>query len=104
MAFLQDVMMQLMDLIYAYTNSYGIAIILITIFIKVALMPLTFIQLNSMKKMQEMAPMQKKLQEKYIFLEMEEEGNSQVVRICTTWGTKPENVDLLIQDLKKLLL
>lgn len=46
----------------------------------------------------------KKLQEKYIFLEMEEEGNSQVVRICTTWGTKPENVDLLIQDLKKLLL
>lgn len=65
MAFLQNVMMQLMDLIYAYTNSYGIAIILITIFIKVALMPLTFMQLNSMKKMQEMAPMQKKLQEKY---------------------------------------
>lgn len=65
MAFLQDLMKQLMDLIYAYTNSYGIAIILITVIIKVALLPLTFVQLNSMRKMQQLAPMQKKLQEKY---------------------------------------
>lgn len=65
MAFLQDVMMQLMNLIYSYTNSYGVAIILITILIRLALMPLTLMQLNSMKKMQEMAPLQKELQEKY---------------------------------------
>lgn len=45
-----------------------------------------------------------KLQENYIFLEMEEADNDNIVcRICTTWGTKPENVDTLIADLKEIL-
>ncbi len=65
MAFFQDVMKQLMDLIFGYTNSYGIAIILLTILIKLVLLPFSFMQINSMKRMQEIAPLQKKLQEKY---------------------------------------
>ena len=65
MAYFQGVMKQLMDLIYGYTNSYGIAIILLTVLIKLILLPFSFMQINSMKKMQEIAPMQKKLQEKY---------------------------------------
>lgn len=65
MAYLQGVMKQLMDLIFNYTNNYGIAIILLTVIIKLILLPFSFMQINSMKKMQELAPLQKKLQEKY---------------------------------------
>lgn len=65
MAYLQELMKQLMDLIFVYTNNYGIAIILLTVLIKLILLPFNFMQLNSLKKMQEIAPIQKKLQEKY---------------------------------------
>ncbi len=46
-------------------ESYGIAIILLTILIKVCLYPLTVKQIQSMKSMQELQPKMKKLQEKY---------------------------------------
>ncbi len=65
MAFLQELMKQLMDWIYAYTNNYGVAIILLTVLIKVILLPFNFMQLNSLKKMQEIAPKQKELQKRY---------------------------------------
>ena len=45
--------------------SYGLAIILLTVIIKVALYPLTKKQLQSMKAMQKIAPELKKLQEKH---------------------------------------
>lgn len=47
-----------------YAN-YGVAIILMTIVIKMILYPLTVKQVKSMKAMQEMQPQMKKLQEKY---------------------------------------
>lgn len=47
-----------------YAN-YGVAIILMTIIIKMALYPLTVKQVKSMKAMQEMQPQMKKIQEKY---------------------------------------
>lgn len=45
--------------------NYGIAIILMTVAIKMLLYPLTLKQVKSMKAMQEIAPQMKKLQEKY---------------------------------------
>jgi YidC/Oxa1 family membrane protein insertase len=45
--------------------SYGLAIILVTIFIRVLLYPLTRKQMQSMKKMQAVQPKMKELQEKY---------------------------------------
>ena len=45
--------------------SYGWAIILLTIIVKMALYPLTVKQVKSMKAMQELSPKLKKLQEKY---------------------------------------
>ena len=45
--------------------SYGWAIILLTILVKIALYPLTVKQVQSMKAMQELAPKMKALQEKY---------------------------------------
>lgn len=45
--------------------SYGIAIILLTLIIKVVLYPLSYKQMYSMKKMQEIQPQIKEIQEKY---------------------------------------
>lgn len=46
-------------------GSYGLAIIVLTIIIKIILYPLTKKQIESMKAMQEIAPKMKKLQEKF---------------------------------------
>jgi len=46
-------------------GSYGLAIIILTVLIKIILYPLTKKQVQSMKAMQEIAPKMKKLQEKY---------------------------------------
>jgi YidC/Oxa1 family membrane protein insertase len=58
------------DILYfIYDNlafkSYGIAIIIFTIFVKVLLLPLMIKQYNSMAKMQELGPKLKELQTKY---------------------------------------
>jgi len=45
--------------------SYGIAIILLTIAIKMILYPLTVKQVKSMKAMQDLQPKMKEMQEKY---------------------------------------
>lgn len=45
--------------------SYGWAIILLTVLIKILVYPLTVKQVESMKAMQELAPKMKKIQEKY---------------------------------------
>lgn len=45
--------------------SYGLAIILLTVVIKMILYPLTVKQVKSMKAMQELQPKMKKIQEKY---------------------------------------
>lgn len=51
--------------LYSITSSYGLAIIILTIIIKIVLYPLTVKQIKSMKAMQELQPKLKKLQEKY---------------------------------------
>jgi len=45
--------------------NYGLAIIIFTVAVKVVLYPLTFKQLKSMRKMQEIQPKVKELQKKY---------------------------------------
>ncbi len=47
------------------TGSYGLAIIVLTVFIRVLLLPLTIKQTRSMKAMQKMQPEIKKIQEKH---------------------------------------
>jgi YidC/Oxa1 family membrane protein insertase len=48
-----------------YTGNYGIAIIIITILIKILLWPVAAKSYKSMKKMQELQPVMAKLREKY---------------------------------------
>ncbi len=42
------------------------------------------------------------LEKKYAFALWEKHEDTSVVRICTSWATKEENVDQLISDLKKV--
>ena len=70
MDFLSDIMQTALRFCYDLTKaagvpSYGIAIIILTVAIKMALYPLTVKQVKSMKAMQELQPRMKELQEKY---------------------------------------
>ena len=58
-------MLRLLELLYSLTNSWGLAIILLTILVRIAIHPLTQRQMSSMQKMQKLQPMMKVLQDKY---------------------------------------
>lgn len=58
-------MLKLLELFYSFTGSWGFAIILLTLLVRLALHPLTQKQMNSMQKMQKLQPRMKVLQEKY---------------------------------------
>lgn len=58
-------LLKLLELLYGLTNSWGIAIILLTILVRIAIHPLTQRQMVSMQKMQKLQPMLKVLQDKY---------------------------------------
>ncbi len=68
--FLAAIMQEFLSFCYTLTQmmgypSYGIAIIIMTIIIKIALLPLAIKQIKSMKGLQEMQPRMQKLQQKY---------------------------------------
>lgn len=60
-----NVLGMLLSAIYNVVNNYAMSIIIFTIIVKVVLLPLTLNQLKQTKKMQELQPKLKKLQEKY---------------------------------------
>jgi YidC/Oxa1 family membrane protein insertase len=64
------ILQQILTFFYSMTGSlgipnYGVAIILLTLVIKLILYPLTLKQVRGMKAMQELQPKMKELQEKY---------------------------------------
>ncbi len=58
-------MLYLMNFFHAVTGSWGLSIILLTIALKVMMYPLNAWSAKSMKRMQEVAPLTAKIQEKY---------------------------------------
>lgn len=64
-SYLADFLGLLLDLIVNLTNSYGVAIIVVTLAIRMALYPLTLSQTKSMAAMKELQPLLKEVQEKY---------------------------------------
>jgi YidC/Oxa1 family membrane protein insertase len=54
-----------MKFLYRYVHNYGIAIIIITVIIKILFYPLTYKSYKSMKDMQKLQPQMAKLKEKY---------------------------------------
>lgn len=62
---LEDLMSQALAWLYHATNDYALAIIVLTVAIRVLVAPLYMVQMKSMKAMQELQPKMKELQEKY---------------------------------------
>lgn len=67
--------------------NYGLAIIFLTVAIKMLLYPLTVKQVRSMKAMQELAPKLKALQEKY--KDNKEKLNQEVAKLYKESGVNP---------------
>lgn len=64
-AMLAKPLLQSLKFFYTYTGNYGIAIIIITVIIKVLFYPLTHSSYKSMKEMQKLQPKMQQLREKY---------------------------------------
>ncbi|MEB3198586.1 MAG: membrane protein insertase YidC [Candidatus Sericytochromatia bacterium] len=58
-------MMPILEMFHRVSGSYGFAIIMITVVVRVAIFPLSAKQYRSMKEMQELQPRLKELQAKY---------------------------------------
>ncbi|GAH46278.1 unnamed protein product, partial [marine sediment metagenome] len=56
---------KLLTVLYGFTHNYGVAIILLTIIIRLILYPLMQKQMVSMREMQKIQPLMKAVQEKY---------------------------------------
>ena len=56
-------MMKLMEIVHGFTGSWGLAIIVLTLIVRLMLHPLTQKQMASMQKMQKLQPRIKMLQE-----------------------------------------
>jgi YidC/Oxa1 family membrane protein insertase len=63
--FIADILKYPLDLFYGLVGNYGIAIILLTILIKVIVFPLTRKSYESMSRLQELSPKMTELREKY---------------------------------------
>jgi len=60
-----DIFYYILDFFYNYVHSYGVAIILLTLSVRLVLLPLTITQTRNMIQMQRIQPKMKELQEKY---------------------------------------
>lgn len=90
--YLVDLMMSALTFFYNITTmagipNYGLAIILLTIVIKMLLYPLTVKQVRSMKAMQDIAPKLKAMQEKY--KSNKEKMNQEVAKLYKEAGVNP---------------
>jgi len=62
---LGDIFANIIIFLYSFTHNYGIAIILMTVIIRVILYPLMQKQMVSMREMQKIQPLMKAVQDKY---------------------------------------
>jgi YidC/Oxa1 family membrane protein insertase len=85
--FLAKPMLYLMNFFYGFVNNYGIAIIMVTIFIKLLFWPISHKGMKSMKRMQKLQPMIVKLREKYS--KDREKLNQEMVKLYQTHKINP---------------
>ncbi len=72
---------------YGYVKNYGVAIIIITILIKLIFWPLQNKSYQSMKRMQKLQPQMKKIREKY--KDDKQEQNQQIMQLYKTYKVNP---------------
>jgi len=80
-------LLRLLNLFYSWIPNYGIAIILLTVLVRLAMLPLTVKSMKSMKKMQQLAPEIEKLREKY--KEDQQELNKRMMEMYRERGVNP---------------
>ncbi|MGL5094536.1 MAG: membrane protein insertase YidC, partial [Planctomycetia bacterium] len=64
-AFVSQVMIRILNFFHGLVGDYGLAIILLTISVRLMMFPLSYKQTASMLKMQELAPQMKEIQTRY---------------------------------------
>lgn len=77
----------LLDFFYSYVGNYGIAIVLMTIIIKILLWPLSHKSYKSMQQMKQLQPMMAKLREKYA--DDKETLNREIMQLYKTYKVNP---------------
>lgn len=82
-----DPMMTMIKWFMEITGSYGMAIILLTVVVRIVILPLTIYQTKSMKKMQEIQPRIKELQTKY--KDNPEKANQEMMEMYKKEGANP---------------
>lgn len=80
-------MLPALSIIHMGFANWGIVIIIFSLLIKLLLHPLTRSQMKSMKKMQQLQPMLKEIQEKY--KDDPQKMNSQVMQMYKDYGVNP---------------
>ena len=92
-AFLVKPLLFMLKSIYALVQNYGLAIILLTFLINVALVPIRYKQIVSMKKMTEVQPQLKAIQNRYKDLPRndpkKQEMNKEVMALYKQHGVNP---------------
>jgi len=82
-----DFLILIINGLYSITHSYGLAIIILTLVIRVLLYPLSHKQMTSMQKMQKLQPRLKVLQEKY--KDDKETLNKEIMRLYKENNVNP---------------
>ncbi|MFP4169047.1 MAG: membrane protein insertase YidC [Desulfonatronovibrionaceae bacterium] len=80
-------LMQVLNFFYEYTGNYGIAIIILTIIIKIIFWPLSQKSYKSMNKMKKIQPMMTKIKEKY--KDDRQKMNEEMMRLYKTYKVNP---------------
>lgn len=76
-----------LNFIYSFVSNYGLSIILLTLFIKIILLPLTLKQQKSMTKMQRIQPKLKEIQEKY--KDDKDKSAQETMKLYKEYGVSP---------------
>ncbi|MBI2839605.1 MAG: membrane protein insertase YidC [Acidobacteria bacterium] len=85
-------MLRGLQYLYRYVHNYGLAIILLTVFIKIILFPLTYTSTVSMLKMQQVQPEMTAIRERYAkkkSIEDRQKMNAEVMKLYKDRGINP---------------
>ena len=85
--FLAKPMLYLLNILYGYLHNYGLAIILLTVLIKVVFWPISYKGMKSMKTMQKLGPKMTQIREKYA--DDRDRMNKEMMQLYKTYNVSP---------------
>ncbi|MBU1228673.1 MAG: membrane protein insertase YidC [Proteobacteria bacterium] len=80
-------LLKVLNWFYQYVHNYGVAVILLTVLIKLIFWPLSQKSYKSMEQMKRLQPMLAKLREKYV--DDKERMNSEIMQLYKTYKVNP---------------